>query len=73
MSIAQLIFDKVKTLPQAQAQEVLDFANFISEKYQNNPVNEQQGLIDLLLSMPQVEDKNIFDRIQNGTVHDVFD
>lgn len=73
MSIAQLIFDKVKTLPPAQAQEVLDFANFISEKNQNSPIQEQQGLIDLLLAMPQVEDKNVFDRLQNGTVHNVFD
>ncbi|OUY08370.1 DUF2281 domain-containing protein [Acinetobacter populi] len=33
MNIAQTIFQKVKDLPDAQAQEILDFVDFIQTRY----------------------------------------
>ena len=41
MSIAQTVFLKMKDLPEQQAQEILDFVDFIQHRY----VNHQQPTI----------------------------
>ncbi len=73
MNTAHLIFDRVKILPDIQAQEVLDFTNFIIMKYNHKKEFQQEGLVELILSVPEMEDSQAFERIQNGKVIDVFD
>ena len=75
MNIAHLVFDRVKTLPQAQAQaqEVLDFTNFVMTQHNLKNTFQQEGLIELILAMPDIEDSHVFERVQNGKVADVFD
>ena len=73
MNIAHLVFDRVKILPQAQAQEVLDFTNFVMTQHNLKNKFQQEGLIELILAMPDIEDSHVFERVQNGKVADVFD
>ncbi len=73
MNIAHLVFDRVKNLPQAQAQEVLDFTNFVITQHNLKNTFQQEGLIELILAMPDIEDSHVFERVQNGKVADVFD
>lgn len=68
MNTAHLIFDRVKTLPDVQAQEVLDFTNFIMMQHNHKKTFQQEGLVELILAMPEIEDSQVFDRIQNGKV-----
>ena len=46
MGIAELIFEKVKNLPQEQIAQVLDFVDFLEQRKQSQKTAEQQAAHD---------------------------
>ena len=56
MSIARTVFLKVQGLPEQQAQEVLDFVDFIHQRYVNQqPIQTQTNNIKQYVGMVKIK------------------
>ena len=60
MTIAERIYETVKDMPETQAAEVLDFAEFVKTKHPVQPAG--QAIKNLLAAMPDVGEDEDFSR-----------
>lgn len=73
MSIAQTIFQKVKNLPEQQAQEILNFVDFIQARHDKASQSDTPSFVDLLMTIPKLKDDTVFERIHDENIRHVFD
>lgn len=62
MNTAELIYQRSLNLPEAAAQEALDFIDFLCGRYQES---KQQEFVDCLMQIPNVGQDKDFERLDD--------